>query len=158
VLHSNRKIQSTLQTARDGDRRARIIEWLSPLNPSTNYNKALQQRHEGTGRWFFGSDGSERWKASSEPVLWLHGIPGCGKTVHSSTIIEHLKQAATCQPLLYFYFDFNDKNKQSLDDLLRSFVEQAYQLQSDSRQPLEQLWTSHNEGSRQPSTKHQRCP
>jgi Cdc6-like AAA superfamily ATPase len=84
--------------------------------------------------------------------LWLYGIPGCGKTVLSSTIIEQLKQDATCQPLLYFYFDFNDKNKQSLDDLLRSFVEQAYQLQPDSRQPLEQLLTSHNEGSRQPST------
>jgi nucleoside phosphorylase len=148
----NQKIQSSLQTARDDGRQAKIIKWLSPSDPSTNYNKALQQRHEGSGHWFLESDYFKVWKASPESFLWLHGIPGCGKTVLSSTIIEHLKQDATCHLLLYFYFDFNDKKKQSLDDLLRSLVEQVYQSQPDGRQPLEQMWASHNDGSRQPST------
>jgi hypothetical protein len=152
VLHSNQQMQSTPQTARDGNRRARIIKWLSPSDPSTNYNKALQQRHEGTGHWFFGSDELKWWKVNPESFLWLHGIPGCGKTVLSSAIIESLKQDATCQLLLYFYFDFNDKNKQSLNDLLRSLVQQIYQSQPLSRQLLEQLWASHDKGCQQPST------
>ncbi|KAI4853704.1 Pfs, NACHT and ankyrin domain protein [Aureobasidium sp. EXF-8845] len=152
ALQGNRKIQSTLHTARDDGRRVKIIKWLSPSDPSTNYNRAFHQRHEGTGHWFLESDEFKRWKASSESFLWLHGIPGCGKTVLSSTIIEHLKQDTTCHLLLYFYFDFNDGKKQSLDDLLRSLIEQVYQLQPESRQSLEKIWTSHDEGIRQPST------
>jgi Cdc6-like AAA superfamily ATPase len=98
------------------------------------------------------SDDFKWWKASPESFLWLHGIPGCGKTVLSSTVIEHLKQDTTCQLLLYFFFDFNDLKKQSLDDLLRSLIEQVYKLQPESRQSLERLWASHDEGVRQPST------
>jgi nucleoside phosphorylase len=152
AVQGNQEIQSTLHTARDDGRRARIIKWLSPSDPSTNYNKALQQRHEGSGHWFLESDDSKRWKASSESFLWLRGTPGCGTTVLSSTIIEHLKQDTACHLLLYFYFDFNDEKKQSLDDLLRSLIEQVYQLQPESRQFLERLWASHDEGIRQPST------
>jgi Cdc6-like AAA superfamily ATPase len=129
-----------------------MIEWLAASNPSSNHNKALRQHHDGTSIWFVHGDIFKEWKKQTSSFLWLHGIPGCGKTVLSSTIIEHLKQDETCETLLYFYFDFNDKNKQSLDDLLRSLVEQIYQSQPLSRQLLEQLWASHDEGRRQPST------
>jgi nucleoside phosphorylase len=153
ALQGNQEIQSALQRAKDYGQRARIIRWLSPSDPSTNHNKALQQRHKETGRWFLESSAFKQWKASEKSFLWLHGIPGCGKTVLASSIIEHLKQDATCQPLLYFYFDFNDGKKHSLDDLLRSLVEQVYQYKPDSQKPLEQLWASHNEGASQPSTR-----
>lgn len=124
----------------------------SVLGSFVNYHKALQQRHRETGRWFLGSSDFTQWKASPKSFLWLHGIPGCGKTVLSSTIIEYLKQDTTCQLLIYFYFDFNDKHKQSLENLLRALVRQVYQSQPESRQPLEQLWVFHGEGDRQPST------
>ena len=148
ALEGNRKIQSTWETAREIDQRARVAQWLASSDPFTNHHKALQQRHRGTGRWFLESSDFKQWKANPKSFLWLHGIPGCGKTVLSSTIIEHLEQDMTCQLLTYFYFDFNDKDKQSLDSLLRSLIVQVYQSQPDSRQPLEQLWASHGEGSR----------
>ncbi|KAH0332324.1 Pfs, NACHT and ankyrin domain protein, partial [Aureobasidium melanogenum] len=152
ALEGNRKIQSTLETAREIDQRARVAKWLASSDPFTNHHKALQQRHRGTGRWFLESSDFEQWKASPKSFLWLHGIPGCGKTVLSSTIIEHLEQDMTCQLLTYFYFDFNDKDKQSLDSLLLSLIVQVYQSQPASRPPVEQLWASHGEGSRKPST------
>jgi ABC-type dipeptide/oligopeptide/nickel transport system ATPase subunit len=130
----------------------RIVKWLSASDPSTNHNKALGQHHDGTGLWFIHWDIFKEWKKQTSSFLWLHGISGCGKTVLSSTIIEHLKQDTTCHLLLYFYFDFNDEKKQSLDNLLRSLVEQIYQSQPSGWHPLEQLWASHSEGSRQPST------
>jgi Cdc6-like AAA superfamily ATPase len=129
-----------------------IIRWLSAPDPSTNHNRASSEHHDGTGLWFVHGDLFQAWQRQKKSILWLHGIPGCGKTVLSSAIIEHLKQDETCQLLLYFYFSFNDEKKQSLHDLLRSLLEQIHQSQPDSRQPLEQLWASHNEGSRQPST------
>jgi hypothetical protein len=126
-----------------------MMDWLSAPDPSTNYMNALKKRHEGTGAWFTGGRAFDDWKKQPNSFLWLHGLAGCGKTILSSTIIEHLSNVATPdQTLLYFYFDFNDKNKQTLEKMLRSLAIQLYQAQPDDRGPLEQLW---GKGQNQPS-------
>jgi hypothetical protein len=110
---------------------------------------ALKRRHEGTGAWFTGGQAFGDWKKQPNSFLWLQGLTGCGKSVLSSTIIEHLSNVATPdQVLLYFYFDFNDTNKQTLEKMLRSLANQLYQGQPDARGPLEQL---RGEGQNQPS-------
>ncbi|KAH0161481.1 Pfs, NACHT and ankyrin domain protein, partial [Aureobasidium melanogenum] len=152
VIEGTQKIQSTLQSSKEVEERRSMINWLSPPDPSSNYHRTLDQRHSDTGRWFLESSAFKQWKADPKSFLWLHGIPGCGKTVLSSTIIEHLQQELTCRILVYFYFDFNDKNKQSFDNMLRSVILQVCQSHPDSWQFLRKAWESHLEGSRQPST------
>ncbi|KAK0932696.1 hypothetical protein LTR29_015734 [Friedmanniomyces endolithicus] len=129
--------------------RDKTHQWLSPPDPSTNHNKALQQRHAGTGHWFVKGETFSSFKDGVVPILWLHGIPGCGKTVLSSTIVEDLRasSAATATALLYFYFDFNDQRKQTFDSALRSLVCQMAH-QSDSA--FDQL--DHLRRNGQPST------
>jgi Cdc6-like AAA superfamily ATPase len=129
-------------------RREKIERWLSPPDPSTNYNKALQQRQESTGLWFLQSDTFAKWKTQQNSLLWLYGIPGCGKTILSSTIIEDLKRTLPRQPLLYFYFDFSDKGKQILDSMVRSLISQLYHKCEDTWKLLDSLYSS---GHNQPS-------
>jgi Cdc6-like AAA superfamily ATPase len=117
-----------------------IRDWLSAADPFVNYANALAKRHKETGLWFTEGQTFADWKKQSRSFFWLHGIPGCGKTVLSSTIIEHLKSTTTSsQVLLYFYFDFNDTKKQSLESMLRSLINQLYQGQPDARGPLDKL-------------------
>ncbi|KAK0909685.1 hypothetical protein LTR91_008880 [Friedmanniomyces endolithicus] len=136
--------QSTADAQRD-----KTHQWLSPPDPSTNHNKALQQRHAGTGHWFVKGETFSSFKDGTVPILWLHGIPGCGKTVLSSTIIEDLRasSATTTPALLYFYFDFNDQRKQTFDSALRSLV---CQLAHGSEIAFQQL--DHLRRNAQPST------
>lgn len=53
---------ATEETRRSVDRlhldyhQREIIKWLSAPDPSTNYNKALKQRYEGSGLWFLQSN------------------------------------------------------------------------------------------------------
>jgi Cdc6-like AAA superfamily ATPase len=130
----------------------RIQKWLSPPDPSTNYNKALQQCHEGTGLWFLGCDSFEHWRITPNSFLWLHGLPGCGKTVLSSTIIQSLHEGITAgQLVLYFYFDFNDTGKQSLEDMARTFISQIYLQHGDLENHLHSLFTACRSGGQQPS-------
>ncbi|CAD0010045.1 unnamed protein product [Aureobasidium pullulans] len=79
----------------------------------------LDVRHQRLHNWF------------RVPYFWLSGMAGCGKTVLSASIIEDLQQSKLSRSttLLYFYFDFNDVRKQTLDGLLRSLV---WQLKSFS--------------------------
>lgn len=82
--------------------------------------------------------------------MWLYGIPGCGKIILSSTIIEDLEKRDASQKPLYFYFDFTDTYKQSLDKMVRSLTSQLYRRESVQRH-LHSLYSSCEDGKRQPS-------
>ncbi|KAI4852088.1 Pfs, NACHT and ankyrin domain protein [Aureobasidium sp. EXF-8845] len=125
-----------------------IRKWLRAPNPTTNHANALEKSHPGTGTWFINGQAFTYWMQQSNSFLWLHGIPGCGKTILSSTVIEHLKNVITpIHVVLYFYFDFNDSNKQTLENMLRSLINQMYQGQPDTRGPLDQLWYARRQGN-----------
>lgn len=77
-------------------------------------------------------------------------MPGCGKTVLSSAIIDDLSKDHL-QVLLYFFFDFSVPEKQSLDNMLRSLITQLYRQRKETRFHLDKLWRSFGEGSKQPT-------
>ncbi|KAG9230959.1 hypothetical protein BJ875DRAFT_339163, partial [Amylocarpus encephaloides] len=55
------------------------------------------------------------------------GIPGCGKTILSSTVTEDILNTYANDPgivVAYFYFDFTDKEKQKSELMVRSLISQ----------------------------------
>jgi len=49
-----------------------LRNWLSPPDPSVNYNTASDAHHEGTALWFTNGNAFQDWKESGS-LLWLHG-------------------------------------------------------------------------------------
>jgi Cdc6-like AAA superfamily ATPase len=131
-------------------KRDQIKNWLSAPDPSTNYKKALQQRQQGTGTWLLHSKEFTQWNTRHNSLLWLYGISGCGKTILSSTVIQYLEKRSS-QPLLYFYFDFNDTRKQHLKDMVMSLISQLYTRFERTQKPLDALFGSCDSGRSQPS-------
>jgi NACHT domain len=131
----------------------KVKKWLSPPDTSTNYNEAKKARHPGTGTWFLASQPFVEWKSGSRRHLWLRGLAGCGKTVLTSAIIDDLNsaQADSCV-ILDFFFTFSDKEKQQLDNLLRSLAFQLYAQCTDCHKVLDSLFASHEDGRKQPTT------
>ncbi|KAH9208850.1 hypothetical protein DL95DRAFT_272541, partial [Leptodontidium sp. 2 PMI_412] len=107
----------------------KIRQWLSAPDPSINYQKALGLRQHNTGLWLCESDMFKAWKVDASTV-WLHGIPGCGKTILSSTLLENVLEYSAGDPgkaVAYFYFDFNDLAKQDPSLMIRSLISQLSQ-------------------------------
>ncbi|KAI2483800.1 RNA helicase domain containing protein [Pyrenophora tritici-repentis] len=133
---------------------SKIRSWLSALDPSINYHKAHKQRQAETGVWLLEGEQFTRWKESAASRLWLYGIPGCGKTILSSTIIEHLLQHChdnTSMVTVYFYFDFNDTQKQDPELMLHSLLCQLVQRSVVIPKGVDALFSSCENGKRQPS-------
>ncbi|KAF3925411.1 Ankyrin-1 [Arthrobotrys entomopaga] len=128
-----------------------ISRWLSPPDPSINHTKALQQRHENSGAWLLERDEFLRWRTQQNSFLWLYGIPGCGKTIMSSTVIQSLANDPAYTPLLYFYFDFADYGKQTLEHMLRSLISQLYYKSESASQHLDTLHSHCENGRQQPT-------
>ncbi|PZD28104.1 multiple ankyrin repeat protein single kh domain protein, partial [Pyrenophora tritici-repentis] len=146
---NNTKTRSRSQEVRLG----KICSWLSAPDPSTNYHKAHKQRQVETGVWLLESAKLKKWKESAASRLWLYGIPGCGKTILSSTIIENLLQHCHDDISIvtaYFYFDFNDTQKQDPELMLRSLLCQLLQRSVIIPKGVDALFSSCENGQRQP--------
>jgi ankyrin repeat domain-containing protein 50 len=100
-------------------------KWLSITSPASNHQSAQAKRLQGTGQWFLNSSAFESWLDWSCRSLWVNAIPGSGKTILCSTIIDHvLSHQRPDEAIAYFYFDFSDSSRQKLNACLRSLLAQ----------------------------------
>ncbi|KAF5967354.1 ankyrin repeat protein [Fusarium bulbicola] len=141
----------TVMSMASDHRFAKIERWLSPPDCSTNANLARERRHPGTGTWLLNSPAFQEWKLGTRQHLWLYGLAGCGKTILSTTILDHLLQIDT-HTTLAFFFDFNDPKKQKLENPLRSLAVQLYHAGNEGAKRLLTVFASHDDGRRQPDT------
>jgi len=118
---TNREIINTKQR--------QIVSWLKVCDTSTNHATARKKHEPGTGSWFISSSEFVKWRDNKIRSLWLQAIPGAGKTILCSTIIDEIKTFCATQSeyrFAYFYFDFSDKKKQIVDSFLRSIIIQLF--------------------------------
>jgi hypothetical protein len=133
--------------------RKNILKWLSAPDPSTNYHKAQKVRQAETGLWLLHHARFLAWKSSAASRLWLHGIPGSGKTILNSNIVENLLQHCengASMVTVYFYFDFNDTRKQDPELMLRSLLSQLLQASSKVPESIGNLFLGCGDGQQQP--------
>ncbi|KAB5576232.1 hypothetical protein GE09DRAFT_1185021 [Coniochaeta sp. 2T2.1] len=83
------RVEQTLTDAQ----RQEVYRWLETTNPSPLHNLAVQNHERETGTWLLRLPQWNEWlhRPDSTQLLWLHGIPGAGKTVLASFLIEVLK-------------------------------------------------------------------
>ncbi|MCJ1403803.1 hypothetical protein MMC11_007026 [Xylographa trunciseda] len=147
-----------LQTGQDAltldARKQDIHHWLSAPDPNSNHHSACKKQQESTGAWFVEGDQYAAWKAEPQSFLWLHGIPGCGKTVLCSTIIQSIIshcQSDSALAVCFYYFDFNDIEKQKPENLVRSLIGQLPLQSGNSFASLDALYTKCQDGKQRPS-------
>ncbi|CAG9982215.1 unnamed protein product [Clonostachys byssicola] len=125
-----------------------MLSWYKTSDPERKHIYCQGIREQGTGSWIFANPEFRRWKNARQQLLWLHAIPGAGKTILASTIIDHMQNYVRSKVgnigpsdrVVYFYFDFADTNKQSLASLLEAIV---YQLLSKNSEPSELVMELH---------------
>lgn len=91
-----------------------------------------------------------QWKEQQNSFRWLQGKSGSGKTILSTTIIEHL--ISQDKALLYFYFTFTDPAKQTFDGMIRSLVSQLSHKDPKASQLLNTLHSTCDDGRKQPES------
>jgi Fungal N-terminal domain of STAND proteins/NACHT domain len=150
-----RDISLSHQKTNDEQRRDKILQWFKLSDPSTNHHSACEKHEPNTGGWFLESKQFKNWTNNSNATLWLYGIPGAGKTVLCSTAIEHV--VALCRDsghrYAYFYFDFNDPDKQTVEGMLRWVVKRlCHYHPTQLPASVEELYKQCDDGSHQPGT------
>ncbi|KAL8758457.1 MAG: hypothetical protein Q9199_001475 [Rusavskia elegans] len=101
--------------------RQEILQWLSPLNFIRTQQDTLGRREEGTGQWLIDSSEFKNWLAGNNCILCCPGIPGAGKSVLTSVIIDFLREQHMGQDAVGVagvYCNFKERDSQSPENLL----------------------------------------
>ncbi|KAI9859761.1 MAG: hypothetical protein M1813_006478 [Trichoglossum hirsutum] len=143
------------QEALDQELKIAILNWLSPLQ-MTQIHQAFSDRAEkGSGSWFLVTDVFRNWQDSTDKLLWCWGIPGAGKTVLTSIIVNHLRREraehSKCSiGIAVIYLKYNDP-EQTLDNLLGSLLRQLVQESEAIPPALLELYEHHRDRNTSPS-------
>ncbi|TFK17873.1 hypothetical protein FA15DRAFT_650031 [Coprinopsis marcescibilis] len=106
----------------------KIIAWISDINYHAIQADNFEKRAAGTGQWAFDDPIIGKWLEGALGVLWGIGMPGAGKTIISSIIINHLTQKAKANKRIcvaYAFARYTDlfTGEQVLGGLLRQIVQ-----------------------------------
>ncbi len=144
-------INSSFQTAATKDLLRNILDWLSAPDPSVNLATARNKRQPGTGIWLLKSSSFLNWKSEPCSLLWLDAKAGSGKTILSSTVIHDLLENKEIDSsVIYFYFDFQSREKQLVQGLFTSMVTQLNQ-NDQTFGVLMAFYNSHSRGKSRPT-------
>ncbi|KAE9369004.1 hypothetical protein N431DRAFT_415792, partial [Stipitochalara longipes BDJ] len=105
-----------------------IFKWLVTTDPSSNHNRACGLHEDHTGQWLIRSAQYNDWLGGSNSFLWLHGIPGAGKTILASFIVQNAQKFCEQSDLnditsLYYYCYFG-RNQDETNPFLRWIISQ----------------------------------
>ncbi|KAI9157949.1 Vegetative incompatibility protein [Paramyrothecium foliicola] len=131
VVHSLKDIKtklSQLQEVMSDSERHEVLKWLEQINPSTLHNEAYKKHELRTSIWLISSLEWKSWLDESSPdkFLWIYGIPGSGKTVLASFIVEQLKKlygGDNDYQCAYYYCHYTH-NRDEATSLLRWAISQ----------------------------------
>jgi hypothetical protein len=131
-----------------------IADWLTPIDYGPQHSDYFKSRQPGTGQWLLDSPEFHAWLETEEQTLFCPGIPGAGKTVLTSIVVDYLDSKRQIDPTIgiaYIYCNFRRKDEQKVDDLLASLLKQFIQEQSSVPDSAKTLYNQHKDKRTRPS-------
>ncbi|KAI3534099.1 ankyrin repeat protein [Colletotrichum filicis] len=111
------------------ERKIQILDRITPVDFTTQQIDNLDRRQEGTGKWLLESPEFEAWVLGDRRTLFCPGMPGAGKTMLSSIVIEHLKrrfEENSTVGVSFMFCNFRRHDEQTPRNLLASVLKQLY--------------------------------
>ncbi|KAF8423013.1 hypothetical protein EV426DRAFT_705488 [Tirmania nivea] len=115
-----------------------LRKWISNIEYTSKYSRSIAVRNRKTGSWLLNNPMFKNWMAGggNSQIFWLNGIAGCGKTMLTSMVIEHIIPADPDCVGTYFYCDRTDATFTNVGNILRSLLAQLLFYNPTKTEPL----------------------
>ncbi|KAF4853705.1 Vegetative incompatibility protein HET-E-1 [Colletotrichum siamense] len=149
-----KQVHAKFTTAEDKKLSKHILKWPSPTNYGSRQSEHFRTRHEGTGQWFLSSPQYQEWNESTGRTLYCPGMPGAGKTILTSIVINDLVSKAESNVdvgIAYVYCSFERAKEQDIEHILSSLLKQLAERAQDLPESLRSIFEKHNNWKTKPS-------
>src|SRR5271168_4306186 len=137
-----------MKVQQDDQDRQKILDWLTPVDYGPQQSDYLKRRQRGTGQWLLDSAKYQTWLNIGKQTLFCPGIPGAGKTIIASTVVEDLctrfRNNASIA-IAYLYCNFQRQHEQKPENLLASLLKQLVQRQPSLPKYIKSLYEHHKD-------------
>lgn len=109
-----------------------VAEWLSTSDYPSQQTDLFNQCQEGTGQWLFHLKEFQAWLDGTESTLFCPDIPGAGKTMITSIMINNLQQRFQGDKkvgIAYVYCNYRRQTEQTIPHFMASLLKQLVQQQ-----------------------------
>ena len=141
------------ETRFHSEENAAVMAWLSPLNFWMKQSDVYSKVQAGTGTWIFEHPTFKSWLEGDSKTLWCPGIPGAGKTVQSSILVEYLRQrfGTSDVGLAWLYFSYDEQEAQTIENLLSNLLLQLVQKRGQISDSVFSSYKMHSLNRTRPS-------
>lgn len=105
-----------------------ILDWLTTANYGQQHDKHSETHKKGTSLWILETDEFRDWLKNCKQRLLCQGMPGAGKTIITSVVVDHLTKEIKKDSeigIAYIYCTFKQpKSEQTTRSLLASVLGQ----------------------------------
>jgi hypothetical protein len=143
-----------MKIRQDDQYRQKILDWLTPVNYGSQQSDFINLRQPGTGQWLIESTEFQRWLDIKNQTLFCPGIPGAGKTILTSIVVDELTTRFSNDPTIgiaYIYCNFRRQDEQKVDDLLTSLLKQLSKSHQSLPVTIKELYDRHKTKQTRPS-------
>jgi Cdc6-like AAA superfamily ATPase len=153
-LSSSRVFIERLRKREESQEHNTILNWLFPIDYATRQRDLISRRQAGTGQWLLESAQFQSWLEADKQTLFCPGIPGAGKTILTSIVVEELTIRFSNYPNVgtaYIYCSFRHQEEQKIDNLLASLLKQLAESQPSLPATVKELYNRHKTKRTRPS-------
>jgi Cdc6-like AAA superfamily ATPase len=136
------------------DEQHAILDWFTPIDYASQQNDFISRRQPGTGQWLLDSAEFQKWLWTGKKTLFCPGIPGAGKTILTSIVVDDLNTRFSNDPTIgiaYIYCNFQRQDEQKAEDLLASLLKQLSQGRSSLPDNVKSLYDCYRDKRTRPS-------
>ncbi|KAL2197095.1 hypothetical protein P885DRAFT_77574 [Corynascus similis CBS 632.67] len=130
-----------------------VLDWVTTVDYSSQQSDFIRRRQADTGQWLLDSTEYQQWIETAKQTLFCPGIPGAGKTILTSIVVDDLYirfQDDVHVGIAYVYCNFRRQADQKVEDLMSNLIRQLSQDQSSLPECLRILYDKHK-GRTRPS-------
>ncbi|KIX09816.1 uncharacterized protein Z518_00897 [Rhinocladiella mackenziei CBS 650.93] len=108
-----------------------ILDWVGSTDYVLQHANYSGKRTAGTGEWLFECNEFQSWLSGKGRGLLCYGIPGAGKSILSSLVVDYLNQKYPEEPsvgIAYLYCDYMRQHEQNYGNLVAGLLRQLSQV------------------------------
>ncbi len=144
----------TLVRSQEDQGRQTILDWIAPVDYALQQSNFISRRQAGTGQWLLESAEFKAWIETDKQTLFCPGIPGAGKTILISIVVEELLARFENNNdigIAYLYCNYQRQHEQKLEDLFTCLLKQFVQEQPSILDSVKTLYDRHKDRRTRPS-------
>jgi hypothetical protein len=143
----------TLVRRQEDQGRYTILDWITPIDYALQQSDLTSRRQAGTGQWLLDSAGFKAWVETDKQTLFCLGIPGAGKTILTSIVVDELFTRFENDGnvgIAYLYCNYQRQHEQNPEDLFASVLKQLVQEHPSIPDSVKMLYNRHKDKRTRP--------